>query len=413
MFFLFIIYGAISIYASRKLHNTFINPYTVLSAPYMFVVLLNKVWGEKIGFYPIGDMTLTVIGGGLICFFIGTLIASGRVSIILKNYVYPDNSQRLDNYRMKSMLYYSFVVTVISLLKALLIIRSMGFSGLTREGTLVAGLVGHLLLTAYPLQPFMFYYWLKNKKKVIYLISFLLFLVVLFCSFVKYHIIGMIVICYLFVVLTERKYLKKGAILLVALVVTLFILNYIVDFVSNNVYSRVQSSFYFNHFWKYLTGAVINGDRYYTGSIGGVAGIGYKLMTFLMALPNMFIFALTGKKVFPYESIRMTRVSYVGEYSNVIDAISYMYSSETGIIGVIGFGLFFVLFGIAMELLFLKNIFRVQNLQIFISTVVTFFLFFSFFGTFYINSMPWEIAIYSALIPQLFNNRAKIRFRLG
>ena len=409
MFFLFAIFGLLFIYASRELHNTFINPFTVLCAPYMFVVVLNKILGERIGFYQIGNKTLFVIGGGLFSFFVGTLIASANSSKNLKNYVFADNSYKINSYNLKAMLYYSLFVTIVGLLKAVLIIRTMGFSGLTREGTLIAGLVGHLLFTAYPLQPFLLYYWLKNKEKVLYILAFVLFLLILFCSFVKYHIIGMIVICYLFVVITERKYLKTGAILLIAIVVAFFILNYVIDFISNNVYHQVHSSFYLFHLWKYLTGAVINGDLYYAGTLGGVASTGYKLMTFIMALPNMFIYAIIGKKLFPYESIRMTSVSYIGEESNVIDAISYMYSSKTGVVGVIGFLIVFVVFGIIMELLFLKNIFKENNLQIFISTLFAFFLFFSFFGTFYINSMPWEITVYSAIVPQLFNNNAKFR----
>ena len=64
-----------------------------------------------------------------------------------------------------------------------------------------------------------------------------------------------------------------------------------------------------------------------------------------------------------------------------------------------------------MEMIFTYGVAKTEKLHISIATIFSFFLFFSFFGTFYINEMPWEIAIYSVVVVQLFSKNIRFRFR--
>lgn len=408
---IFLIIGIALIFFSMKLHKTWINPFTVLCAPYIFVVGLNKIYGENNGFYAIGENALFIIGLGLISFFIGTMIISVRYSTSYAHFVFSDNSELIYNYRIDAMAKYSIFVLLLGYIKLGSIVYTQGIYGLSQEGTLVAGIVGHLLFTIYPLQPMLLLYWLKNKKEVKYGIIVVLTILLLFASFVKYHIICFCVMCYLFLVLTVRKYFKKATITLLVGVVALFIINYVAGFVAQNILNQVSRFFYMDHLWKYVAGAVINGDPFHKGIMGGDATVGYKMMSFIFAFPNMFIQALTGDRLFPREGLRLIPVSTIGEYSNVTDAISYMYPISGGASQVIAFVAYFLILGIVMEMIFTYGVARTENLHISIATIFSFFLFFSFFGTFYINEMPWEIAIYSVVIVKLFSN--KIRFRFG
>ena len=408
MFVSFVVGASLLIIVSKIINNTYINPFSVLCTPYLVVVIANKLIGEKMGFFAIGDKTLFVVGLGLVSFFFGCCIISVYRSPIFHTNIREDNSFKLENYRIRAILYYCSLITAIGVIKALYLFLTMGIAGLTREGALVSGVVGHLLFTVYPLQPILLYYWLKNRSRTIYLLTYLAFLLIIFCSSVKYHVIGIVVESYLFIALTERKYLKKGAMTMVLFTALLFAMNYVIDFINNNIYGKVNNSFYFNHFWKYMAGAVINGDRYFSGEIGGVVSVFYKLMSFVIALPNMFIYFITGEKLFVFEGIRMTSVSSIGESSNVVDAISYLYPIKENVTEIATFILIFIAFGAIMEMLFFNSVRKAGNLQVFPATIFTFFLFFSFFGTFYINSMPWEIAVYSGIIPVVFNKRTRI-----
>lgn len=408
---IFLLMGIILIICSMKIHKTWINPFTVLCMPYVFVVAMNKIYGENKGFYSIGENTLLIIGLGLISFFIGTMIISVRHSTSYSHTVLSDNSEPLYNYRIDAMANYSIFILVLGYIKLGSIVYTQGIYGLTQEGTLVAGLFGHLLFTIYPLQPLLLLYWLKNKKDVKFGMVVLFTALLLSASFVKYHIICFFVMCYLFLVLTVRKYFKKATVTLLVGVVALFIINYVVGFVSQNILNQVSRSFYSDHLWKYVAGAVINGDAFHDGVMGGNATVGYKLMTFLFALPNMFIQALTGNRLFPREGLRMISVSRIGEYSNVTDAISYMYPITGGFGQVIAFVIYYVILGLLMEMIFTYGVAKTEKLHISIATIFSFFLFFSFFGTFYINEMPWEIAIYSVVVVQLFSKNIRFRFR--
>ena len=412
MWILFCLYCLILILISYRIHKTWINPFTVLSAPYIVVVSLNTAWGEKMGFFKIENNGLGVIAFGLSCFFIGTMFSAFTVSRKFATVIDSDHSDQIENYNLRSMLIYSMIVSSFGIAKVASIILRQGFLELTREGALVSGIFGHLLLSSYPLQPILLLHWIRNKKQKAYGMSVLMTAGLLFMSFVKYHVLSYIVVCFLFLVLTVKKYLRKGTVFLVVLTVGLFIINYILGFLASNVLSSVSNEYYMQHFWKYLVGAVVNGSTYLSGRMGGDASVAYKMMSFLFAFPNMFIQFLTSKRVFDYIGCQYSLVSYIGEGSNVVDAITYMYPVRGEVFEVIQFAFYHLIFGALLESIFILDVFRTTRLHISAAVIFTFFLFFSFFGTFYINSAPWEICVYSIFFVELFNKKARIKLKL-
>ena len=396
---------------SHHIHNTWICPFIVLCAPYVIIIAINELVGVRAGFFSISDNTLFVLMLGLFAFFIGTIAIYALRKTNVGLYMEEDRSYLLDNYETDLMLKYSLMVQLIGLMKLARLFLSYGLSGVAREGVLVSGIFGHLILSIFPLQPFLLLYWINNKKEKKYLLSVLLTGALLFASFVKYHIICFIVMCYLFLVITVRSFLKKGTVALVSFTGAFFFLNYLIDFFSQHVLHQVSQSFYLQHLWKYIAGAVINGETFLSGGMGGDASIGYKILTYICAVPNMFISLFSNKLLFPYVDCSLAAVSNIGEESNVVDAITYMYPISDSGLQVVCFILYHLAFGGIMELLFVQSIIKTDKLHIFLATVFSFFLFFSFFGTFYINSMPWEICIYSIVVVLMFDKKGKMRLK--
>ncbi len=64
-------------------------------------------------------------------------------------------------------------------------------------------------------------------------------------------------------------------------------------------------------------------------------------------------------------------------------------------------GILFIL-GALMAYIYKKHMKSSMYYDVFIVNFLCYFVFFSFFGTFSINSAPWEILIYSIFIPNLF-----------
>ena len=159
------------------------------------------------------------------------------------------------------------------------------------------------------------------------------------------------------------------------------------------------------HFWKYFSGSVIYSNYNFTSGISVDVDMGTKFMTFLCALPNMFL-SLFDDPLFPYKLLPMLPVSNFGEESNVVDAVGYLFPSKAGDTE---FFLFYVLMcflGFLFAFLYKKhnNINR-NYFDTFLSNLMCYFLFFSFFGTFYVNSAPWEMLVWSLVLPKFFIKR--------
>lgn len=126
-------------------------------------------------------------------------------------------------------------------------------------------------------------------------------------------------------------------------------------------------------------------------------------MIFIFALPNMFFNKIIGRTFFPWSIATYDFYPISNnESSNVIDAIGYLYPSYGNEIEIIIFYIFMIVVGFIFYKIYINSIKKLHVFNTLISNFMTYFIFLSFFGTFYMLSSPWEILIYSMFIPKLF-----------
>ena len=405
-----------TILCSKYIHKNWINPHNALALPYFVIILIHKLYGESLGFYPISNKTMIIVTIGIVLFFLGT-----SLTMLFKRNEYQSSSLSFLEYedvfkfyRIKGMLNYALIVVAISGIRTIYQIYRLGIRGLSdNEGLVISGIIGHLMLTIYPIVPVLFFYWLKHRKtkyKWRILAITICYIGMLFLTFVKYHVAGIIIIIFLLSVNHEPKYFKKGVVILSTLVIGLFVLNYVAGFISANIIKQVNRSFYTTHLWGYISGSLINSGKWISGFPAATSSVPYKLLSYIFVLPNMFISTIFKENLFPVASgVPMSIIGNNMETSNVVDAISTLYPSNGDALEVIFFSIAMIALGGIFEYIFIKQKGRNSRLQISTAVIMTFMLFFSFFGTFYMNPMPWEIIVYSYIIIGLFDKRIRLK----
>lgn len=378
-----------------------VNCVSLLVAPYVVVVFFNATFFEKHGFYKISNEVLFMILTSFIAFFIGSMIATPRT--IPKIYE-ADNGDRYEQYNINGMTNFVIIIGIIGLIKLVQLVLTGGFrtdfDGM--EGIMGNGIVGHLLLVSYALVPIIFLYWLEHKKEIKCLLSVVLILGDTFSTLIKYNIIGVIVSLFIFTTMYKKSLLKKAIIIMATVVVLVFIGNYALGFALRSV--SVDNEFYLNHLWGYAGGSVLYDNGIFTGAVANNQSVIFRLGIFLFALPNMFIRKINnGIGIFqhvrkPFQSIGFED----GMESNVTDAFGYLFPYKLGIGEMIIYYLLILLLGIIFTRIYIRSKRNSNYFNIVTCNFLTYFVFFSFFGAFYINSGPWEILVYSAIIPCIF-----------
>ena len=344
----------------------------------------------------------------MIVFFIGAMfVTPHEIPIIYEE----DNNTRYDQYKIDSMANFVILLGVIAIIKLIQLILTGGFRSNfdDMEGVMGNGIVGHLLLLSYSLIPILFLYWLDHKRKVKCILAIILILIVTFATFVKYNIIGVIVSLFICTTIYKKSLLKRSLMIMFSTVVAIFVINYAMGFVIRSI--SVDNSFYLNHFWVYAGGSVINDNGIFTGTVNNDFGVLYRLCIFLFALPNMFIKKFSGGVgVFPHVKKPFLSIgNKYGMQSNVVDAFGYLYPYGKGTFEYVIYYFSIFLLGMIFTSIYVKSKRNSKYFNVFGINFMTYFVFFSFFGTFYINSGPWEILVYSALIPCLFLTETKLR----
>ena len=375
------------------------NMLSFLIVPYILLIFINNFIIYRFGFYKISDEVLLMLMGAFVAFFIGMCPFSVNSGLVIQE---QDNEVRFQSYNIDKMVGFLYFVSVLAGIKLIYLI----FNGDVTSGEIGNGIVGHLLLCCYAIVPIVFLYWTYNPKKLGYLISVCLIILMNFATFIKYNVISLIVCIFIFTLIYKKTVLKKACLLLVGIVVIIFVANYAIGFLLTNVLNDVSGDFYFNHLWTYCSGSLIYDNYIFTTGLNVDMSIFEKLACFIFALPNMFLYAFFGETFFPYPVMPFGSIgNEYGQISNVTDAIGYMFPSKGGALEIIGFLLFFMLIGVLFSIIYYKCRGRKSLFSPFMANFLTFFVFLSFFGTFYINSGPWEILIWSIVFPRFFKNR--------
>lgn len=378
-----------------------VNLITLLTGPYFLIVLLNNLVFYRFGFYKISARTLYMLLGAHTCFFCGTcLVMPGKLPVIQEF----DNVARFSRYRIQPMIRATLLIGIIGLFKVGYYIRQGRFSKVEfgdSEGLMGSGFHSHLLLMSMSIVPIIFMYWMDHKEDILALLSVALIIAEFFMSFIKYNVIGPVVCLFIFVGIYKKSVWKKAAIILVICVAFLFCLNYVIGFAIME--ENAHYTFYFNHFWKYIAGSSIYDDYVFERGFYPELTIGYKFMTFFMAIPNMFLGRIFGvEKLFPHHGKPYLPISSYYEGSNVTDAFGYLFPSRGNVMDIAIYYAVIFFIGVLFGLVYVYARGKKQYFNTFICNFLTYFVFFSFFGTFYISSGPWESLVYSMVFPLLF-----------
>lgn len=409
MTWIFIIVVILLIVWQHHREKNWVNLISILMAPYVILVALNNLLVKKVGFYMIEDNVLVMLLAAFLLFFVGGLpFNAGKFNHNSE----ADNEKKLAMYDIDAMNAALYIIGIMGLIKMVVLFLRGAFNSSNidlAEGTMGNGIVGHLLLASYSIVPIVFLYWTYTKK-LKYLISIMMIFVVTFSSLVKYNIVGVFVTTFIFILMYRKSLLKRSIVVLVAAVVAVFIGNYALTFFIKGAYSEISYTFYLGHLWTYMSGSLIYDNYIFSKGVGVGLTVGYKLMTFLCALPNMFLNKFMGITLFPHTRKNDLFTSSFGETSNVTDAIGYLFPSKGDIYEIVLWAFVICALGFLFALIYRKNTRRSNKFNTFIANFLCYFVFFSFFGTFYINSSPWEILVYSLFVPNLFFER---RIRIG
>ena len=401
----FIIIVSTLIYLSYKENKTFINLITLLFAPYLLIIPINNWFFSESGFYYINNESILSILISMLAYFLGAYLIKNKYDISSL----PINKSILGSYNMKRMTKVLYFIAIIALLKLIYSIKSGAFNSDNlddTEGLMGHGPIGHILLIGYIITPFVFLYW-TYKKKFFYLLPVILIIICSFASLVKYHVIGLVIMIYLFVGLYRRDLFIKGGISLISLIVFLFIFNYALTFFIHD--ASVDNSFFVNHFWKYASGSIIYQNYIVDNTVFGDSSIFYRLLSYICTLPNMFL-SLIGIKLFPKEEyIQTLDLSYIGEEGNVVNAFGDLYPSAPTFIDLLVYIGIIFLIGLVSKFIYVKRIKKALiKPDMFLVVFLTYFVFLTFFGTYAALPAPWELLVWSIIIPPFFLKNKKI-----
>ena len=406
MLLIFFVVVGFLIYYQYKKEKRLINLISVLSGPYWVLIPLNNLLVYKLGFLQISDDVILMLTVGLFCFFIGTLPVNNRCSV---QNAEEENRDNLLKYNVSWMAFVVFIIALMGLLKLLSMFRSGAFDAVNvdeAEGVMGNGVVGHLMNFSYSIAPFVFLYWTFYPKKIQYLIPILMLVVVTFGTLVKYNIIGLLVTIFMFMMVYRKSLVKKALLFLVIFTVLIFVSNYAFTFFQKG--ANVDSSFYVDHLWTYASGSLIYDNYVFDTGVRRDVTIWYKLLTFVCALPNMFLSKLYDIKLFPHERQNDLPIAVNSETtSNVVDAFGYIYPSYGYFYEIVCFCVVVMLIGFVSALVYKQGISKSDKIHSYLAIYLSYFVFFSFFGTFYIVSGTWEIMVYALVTPQLFYKRKK------
>ncbi len=401
MTIIFLVISILIILFQYYREKNIVNCVSLLVAPYVGIVFFNATIFERLGFYKIRNEVLIMLLTSFIVFFVGALIVTpGTLPKINEK----DNGGRYEQYNIIAMTNFVIIIGIMALIKLVQLIRTGGFRTDfdEMEGVMGNGIVGHLLLASYALVPIIFLYWLDHKKEIKCLVAVVLILGVTFSTFVKYNIIGVIVSLFVFTTMYKKSLLKRAIVIMLMVVVIVFIGNYALGFALRNL--TVDNNFYLNHLWVYAGGSVLYDNGIFTGAVTNNQSVLFRLCIFLFALPNMFIKKFNNG-IGIFQHIRKPFLSIGSEYgmnSNVVDAFGYLFPYKKGIGEMIIYYFLILLLGMIFSRIYFKSKCKSNYFNIVVCNFLTYFIFFSFFGTFYINSGPWEILVYSAIVPCLF-----------
>lgn len=384
-----------------KLTKRWFTPSALLGWPFVIVILMINIIGEKYKFYSISVHTIDQIIIGIIFFSIGSIFANIiKKGNKIKFYKLSRFNGDLDS-RINIIVNYTYVVATITLIRLAIYMNKYGVDNFIAtdgaEGVLMSGIFSHLLLSVYPLTAIITSYAIR-KKKYSYLVPVILIIGLVYFTFVKYHLIVLVLIIIIYLNIENPKMFYRTIPVLIIAPVIIFIVNYLSKFNASGV--QVKEGYIFNHLINYLSGGLIY-NSVNPNFVYNNYGITEIVIMMFMVIPNLFTNLLFGFKYYSYEPLPFVSMGLNGESGNVLNTISFLFTSRE----FIATCFIIMIWGFILGLLYTK----VKINYSLLATVYSFTLL-SFYATFYVLTPPWEMIIFSIIMPRLFIKKVIIKF---
>lgn len=401
---LFIIEYFLMLLLNQKLRNTVFDAFFFVMSPYVFIIAINNLFMTKLGFFEVDSEVIVIHALAMLLFYAGSVAgqylgARYKIKTSTKEY-------RLADVHPKSLVYLSFFCVGIVCLDLVRLIAQYGMFGVLGLGDSAKRgyIASHLLILFVPLSILLIDYFFETKKKK-YLCLSLVMLLLIFSTFIKYHIIAAILSVFIYVALTRPKLVKKIGVIALMAVVALFILNYLLNFIANQV--TVSSQFYLNHLWKYIAGGTINVKTVseYVKA-GEDLSMGAWIWGMLSSFPLMILSRMLGVSFQAYHFSTVLPLFFVGipaleEQSNVISLLGAAYAQSNGIT----FYLFLFFWGLIVQWIFEGAKKSASIRHKLVSSIFLGYNMLSFFSSFFELSTPWETVVLAYAVFLVFRVR--------
>ena len=352
---------------------------------------------EKIGFYKVSNQVIWIHVIAFFFFFMGTFIGW-----------YLGNNYKLKSYYKETELLNinSVVLISISSISILIILLDIyklstqyGIVGMLKQGDTVnrGYIASHLMILLTPLMILMMDFYFETKK-IIYALFCSMMLLLIFSTFIKYHIISAILSIFIYVVLTRPQYIKKIGIISLAFVLGAFALNYMINFKVNKM--QVNDNFYINHMWKYIAGGTINFSNVSDYVVKGQElSLIEWLFSMVLSFPAMILSRFLGVVFNRYHYSTLLPLFFVGmekleEQSNVVSLLGAAFAQTNAV----SFLIFMFFWGILVQWIFRRAQKNVSIRSKLIASIFLAYNMLSFFSSFFELSMPWETIVLAYLI---------------
>lgn len=403
LFLLVVLHILITIYNHHK-KRRIVDEFFLVMTPYVIIIVLNNLYFTGKGFTRIEDEIIGAHTIGMILFFIGTVIAyyftKARPKIVFIHQKRINESVLFSG--QLEILGWFFACFVF--IGKVLLIREYGLSGFITLGDEIkmASIFNHAELIMAVLAILLFeYYIIKKKKRLLILVAVSVGLI--FTTFIKYHVISLIICFYIFTVIRHPKYAVKLGVATVIIIIVAYVGNYFLGFLTRGV--KVGQDFYINHLWGYIAGGTINISNVesFVTNRSQVSIVTW-VLRMITSLPSMFTSKLLGAEIVQYPYLSFPMFSIGASYSNVISILGSAFFHGKWI----PFSIFMLIWGWICGIVYNKTIDVGASIRMQLAGCV--FLAYnmlSFFSSFFVLSTPWETIVWAIIVPSFFARRIK------
>ncbi len=325
----------IGLYTIKR--RSLLNATFLFAAPYVFIILLNNNVMVNLGYFSIKETTFRV----LLIFTVGLAIGSVIQMAFKKRVRFSIESSDLGSYisdrSISKINTFLWFVIIIRIFNILLSIRSVGLAALYAndfEALQLSGLIGHITLLGTALVPYVYKHYLKNKNARD-LIVILAYCGVLFASFVKYHVIILIIVLFFEYGFFYPQKIIKAFIILFGSTLILFVGNYWLSFILRSI--NFSSAFAISKVWTYVAGGTITNDVLLQTESNSYS-MGQWLLSIPSGIVNLFSSVIVGKPIIEnvgwghviigqtsiqaYWTNVYSQLTYLSQYSNILEMIA-------------------------------------------------------------------------------------------